>query len=160
MTAACIHHRATGKSSLLDIARRLVTFLYNFYQEAPATLARFAVCPSHYMGIIELFRTTRNEKYLELGKGLIEIRDLVVDGTDDNQDRIPFRQQDHAQGHAVRANYLFAGVADVYAETGDASLLAALETLWDNVIHQKMYITGGAGRCTTGHRQMDHLSKM
>lgn len=60
---------------------------------------------------------TGNPRYLELSKNLIDIRGMVENGTDDNQDRIPFRDQYRAMGHAVRANYLYAGVADVYAET-------------------------------------------
>ncbi len=80
--------------------------------ESAHELARNAICPSHYMGIIELYRTTRDPRYLELGKNLVEICDLVAGGGDDNQDRLPFRQQTRAAGHAVRANYLYAGVAE------------------------------------------------
>lgn len=150
MTTACIHHRATSKDNLLDVAKKAADYLYHFCKKAAPQLARNAVCPSHYMGIIELYRTTRDPKYLELATNLIEIRNLVTDGTDDNQDRVPFRQQDRAVGHAVRANYLYAGVADVYAETGDVSLLATLQTLWTNVVQQKMYITGGCGALYDG----------
>lgn len=64
-----------------------------------------------------------NPRYLELSKNLIDIRGMVENGTDDNQDRIPFRDQYRAMGHAVRANYLYAGVADVYAETGEQQLM-------------------------------------
>jgi DUF1680 family protein len=150
MTAACIHHRATGKDSFLDIARKAADYLRRFYEEAAPELARNAICPSHYMGVIELYRTTRDHTYLELGRNLIEIRDLVTDGSDDNQDRVPLRQQTRAVGHAVRANYLHAGIADVYAETGQADLLATLEALWTSVVEQKMYITGGCGALFDG----------
>ena len=88
MTAACMHVRATHKRSLLDIACRAADYLYRFYQTAAPELARNAICPAHYMGVIELYRTTREPKYLELGKNLIEIRDLVSAGSDDNQDRV------------------------------------------------------------------------
>ncbi len=150
MTAACTHFRATQKRSLLDIACRAGDYLCRFYTTAAPELARSAICPSHYMGVIELYRTTRDPKYLELGKNLVEIRDLVSGGSDDNQDRLPFRQQTTAVGHAVRANYLYAGVADVVAETGDTSLLDALQTLWTNVVTHKMYITGGCGALYDG----------
>lgn len=150
MTAGCIHYRATGEHSLLNIAKKAADYLYDFYVQAAPELARNAICPSHYMGVIELYRTTRDPKYLELGKSLIEIRDLVTGGSDDNQDRLPFLKQDRALGHAVRANYLYAGVADVVAETGDAALLTTLETLWESVVHQKMYITGGCGALYDG----------
>lgn len=150
MTTACVHYRTTGKTSLLDIARKAADYLYHFYIESSPELARNAICPSHYMGVIELYRTTRDPRYLELGRNLVEIRDLVTNGGDDNQDRVPFRQQDRAVGHAVRANYLYAGVADIVAETGDQSLMAVLETLWQSVVTQKMYITGGCGALYDG----------
>jgi hypothetical protein len=150
ITCACIHYRATAKSTLLKIAQKAADFLYNFYKTSPRDLANNAICPSHYMGVVEMYRTTRDPRYLELAKGLIDIRDMVEAGTDNNQDRIPFRKQTRAVGHAVRANYLYAGAADVYAETGDKSLLAALETIWSDVAYRKMYITGATGALYDG----------
>ncbi len=107
-------------------------------------------CPSHYMGVVEMYRTTRDPRYLELAENLIEIRKYVENGTDHNQDRVPFRQQTKAQGHAVRANYLYAGVADVYAETGDETLLNTLDLIWHDMVSTKMYITGGCGALYDG----------
>lgn len=150
MTAACVHYRATGKTSLLKIAIKATDYLYGFYKKASPELARNAICPSHYMGVVEMYRTTRNPKYLELAKNLINIRGLMENGTDDNQDRIPFRQQTEAMGHAVRANYLFAGAADVYAETGDTTLMHTLNLMWNDVVNRKMYITGGCGSLYDG----------
>ncbi|HSC39307.1 MAG TPA: beta-L-arabinofuranosidase domain-containing protein, partial [Chitinophagaceae bacterium] len=121
-----------------------------FYKRASPELARNAICPSHYMGIVELYRTTQNPEYLQLAKNLLAIRGLVDNGTDDNQDRIPFRQQTTAMGHAVRANYLYAGVADVYAETGDDSLWHCLDKIWQDVVYRKMYVTGGCGALYDG----------
>jgi len=149
MTAACIHYRATGKSTLMDVAKKATDFLINFYDKATPEQARNAICPSHYMGIIEMYRTTGDKKYLELVKKLIDIRG-TVEGTDDNSDRAPFREMNKVVGHAVRANYLFAGVADLYAETGDESLLATLNKMWDNVVNHKMYVTGGCGALYDG----------
>ncbi|WP_343706808.1 glycoside hydrolase family 127 protein [Flavobacterium sp.] len=150
MTAACIHYRATGKTNFLDIAEGVADFLYDFYKKASPELARNAICPSHYMGIVEMYRTVKDPKYLELANNLIDIRGTTNDGTDDNQDRIPFRQQTTAMGHAVRANYLYAGVADLYAETGEKKLLDNLESIWDDVTYRKMYITGGCGSLYDG----------
>lgn len=150
MTMACLHYRVTGKRTLLDVAVKATDYLYNFYKTASPELARNAICPSHYMGVVEMYRTTRDPKYLELSKSLIDIRGLMEEGTDDNQDRVPFRQQTKAMGHAVRANYLYAGVADVYAETGDTSLLEPLNLIWENMVNTKMYITGACGALYDG----------
>ena len=150
MTAACVHYRATGKTSMLKLAVKATDYLYNFYKKASPELARNAICPSHYMGVVEMYRTTHNPKYLELAKNLINIRGLMENGTDDNQDRIPFRQQTQAMGHAVRANYLFAGAADVFAETGDTTLMHTLNLMWNDVVNRKMYITGGCGSLYDG----------
>ncbi|MFC0775229.1 aceric acid hydrolase [Terrimonas alba] len=149
MTAACVHYRATGKASLLNIAEKAADFLIGFYSSASPELARNAICPSHYMGLTELYRTTNEKKYLDLVIHLINIRG-TVEGTDDNSDRAPFRDMNKVVGHAVRANYLFAGVADVYAETGDSTLINTLNKMWNNVINTKMYITGGCGALYDG----------
>lgn len=150
MTAACVHYRATGKTALLNVAKKATEYLYNFYKKASPALARNAICPSHYMGVIEMYRTTRDSRYLELAKHLIAIKGKIEDGTDDNQDRLPFLQQTKATGHAVRANYLYAGVADLYAETGNDSLMNTLGLMWNDVTRHKMYITGGCGSLYDG----------
>lgn len=150
MTAACVHYRATGKSNLLNIAKKATDYLYNFYKQASPALARNAICPSHYMGTVEMYRTTKDPRYLELAKHLIAIKGKIEDGTDDNQDRVPFSVQTKAMGHAVRANYLYAGVADLFAETGDTALLNRLNLIWNDVVQHKMYITGGCGSLYDG----------
>jgi len=150
MTAACVHYRATGKDNFMKVAKGVADFLYDFYKEASPELARNAICPSHYMGVTEMYRTLRDPKYLELSQNLIDIRGTTDDGTDDNQDRYPFRDQTEAMGHAVRANYLYAGVADLYAETGEQILLDNLNSIWDDVVFRKMYITGGCGALYDG----------
>jgi uncharacterized protein len=150
MTAACVHYRATGKRNLLDVAKKATEYLYNFYQKASPALARNAICPSHYMGVVEMYRTTGEPRYLELAKHLIDIKGKIEDGTDDNQDRVPFREQFKAMGHAVRANYLYAGVADLYAETGDTSLFNRITSIWNDLVQHKMYVTGGCGSLYDG----------
>lgn len=161
MTAACIHYRATGKTSLLDLARKAAGFLDTFYANATAGLARTAICPSHYMGLVELYRTTGDRAYLELAQRLVALRDHVENGTDQNQDRIPFTQMTTAVGHAVRANYLYAGVADLVAETGNADQLHTLKLIAHDVWRRKLYITGMTGALYDGASpdgSTDHLA--
>jgi DUF1680 family protein len=152
MTAACVHYRATGKTTMLALARKSADYIEHLCQTAPADLARNAICPSHYMGVVELYRATHEPRYLELAKQLIEIRSLVPPdvGSDQNQDRVPFRQMTEAVGHAVRANYLYAGAADVYAESGDPTLLKTVAAIADDVATQKVYVTGMTGALYDG----------
>jgi uncharacterized protein len=152
MTTACVHHRATGKTSLLDCGRKAADYLDRLARERPEELARNAICPSHYMGVVELYRLTREPRYRELARRLIEIRSLVPAdvGGDQNQDRIPFLESREAVGHAVRANYLYAGVADLYAENGDQSLLEPLVAIDRNVETRKRYVTGMTGALYDG----------
>ncbi len=150
ITAGIIHKRATGKNTLFDCGKKAADFLYNFLTNDAAELSRNAICPSHYMGAAEMYRETGDEKYLTLAKGLIAIRDSVQNGEDHNQDRHKFRDQYEAIGHAVRANYLYAGVADLYAETGEEQLMKNLSAIWDDIIQHKIYIMGGCGALYDG----------
>ena len=150
ITAGIIHKRATGKTTLFDCGKKAADFLYNFLTNDAAELSRNAICPSHYMGAAEMYRETGDEKYLTLAKGLIAIRDSVTNGEDHNQDRHKFRDQYEAMGHAVRANYLYAGVADLYAETGEEQLMKNLGAIWNDIIQHKIYIMGGCGALYDG----------
>ena len=147
ITAGIIHKRATGKTTLFDAARKAGDFLYNFCMRSPEELAGNAICPSHYMAIAELYRETGDERYLQLAKKFIDIRGMVANGTDDNQDRIPFREQYNAMGHAVRANYLYAGVADLFLEDGEEQLMSNLTSIWQDIV---MYINGACGALYDG----------
>lgn len=149
-TTACVHHQATGQTNLLAIAIKAADFLDRTFAATTPEAARSSVCPSHYMGIIDLYRETGDPRYLQLAKKFFELRGQITDGGDDNQDRLPFEQQTTAMGHAVRANYLYAGAADLFMETGDASLWKPLEPIWKNLTEQKMYITGGCGALFDG----------
>jgi DUF1680 family protein len=153
LTAACLHHRVTGRDDFLAIARKTADFLDRAFANPTPELARNSVCPSHYMGVVELYRTTREPRYLELAKRLLAMRNLVAEsgaGGDDNQDRLPFVNQREAVGHAVRANYLYAGAADLFLETGDSRLWPTLDAVWRNVVEKKMYVTGGFGALFDG----------
>lgn len=153
MTAGCVRYRATGKRDLLDAGRKAADFLERAFANPTPQMARQAVCPSHYMGLIELYRTTGEARYLKLAQRVIDLRNLAAGlegGGDDNQDRLPFLEQREAVGHAVRANYLYAGAADLYLETGDERLSEPLEAVWHNVMEKKLYLTGGCGALYDG----------
>ncbi|MCC5806875.1 MAG: glycoside hydrolase family 127 protein [Opitutales bacterium] len=150
MTAAALHHRVTGKDSMLKLAIKAADYIYDLYKNDPLTLANNAICPSHYMGIVEIYRITRDPRYLEAAEQMIELRADVREKRDHNQDRVPFREMNEAVGHAVRANYLYAGVADVFAEAGDGTLFETLRKLHENVAQRKLYITGMTGALYDG----------
>lgn len=149
ITAGVRHYEVTGSTTLLDAARKAASFLEDLATNKPLELARSAICPSHYMAVIDLYRATGDERYLRLSEAFVRVRD-DFEGGDDNQDRLPVREQTVVAGHAVRANYLYAGLADLVAETGDAELQAVLGRLWRDVVDTKLYITGGAGALYDG----------
>jgi DUF1680 family protein len=150
ISAACVHHRATRKTNLLKLARRSADFLDQQFASPKSEQARHGICPSHLMALVELYRITHEKRYLDLAGKLLNMRDLVTKGDDDNQDRISFRQQRQAIGHAVRATYLYAGAADIYAETGDATLMEPMQSIWKDLTSRKLYITGGCGALFDG----------
>lgn len=150
-TAACLHKRMTGKDTFLNVAVRTADYLENLYAEAERLgEVKTAVCPSHYMGLVEMYRTTGDKRYLNLAKRAIALRDSVKDGLDDNQDRIPLKQHDRIIGHAVRANYLYAGVADLCMEEMDEEYLEVLHKVWRSLVDKKLYLTGGCGALYNG----------
>jgi DUF1680 family protein len=164
MTAACIHHRATGKTSFLEIAKKTGDYLYATFKDRPPELAHFGFNPSNIMGAVELYRTTGVRKYLDLAMTFIEMRGSQpagnrrygLGGTDQTQDRVPLRRETEAVGHAVRANYMYSGMADVAALTGDEAYLNAIGRIWENVVSKKLYITGGVGSNAAGEAYGDN----
>lgn len=150
-TSACLYKRLTGRDSFLEIAKKAAGYLKQLYAEAEQKgEVQTAVCPSHYMGLAEMYRTTGNPEYLALLKKAVALRDSVAEGMDDNQDSIPLREHEKIIGHAVRANYLYAGVADLCLEEDDPELLEVLHKVWKSLVTQKMYITGGCGALYNG----------
>lgn len=160
LTAACIHHRVTGKRNFLDIAVKHADHLYRTFEPQPKELARFGFNQTQITGLVELYRTTRNKEYLHLAEIFINMRGRSRPEPDDTawyktvgdmvQERKPLRKETEAVGHAVLALYYYAGAADVYAETGDRSLVDALDRIWDNIVDKKMYVTGACGQTHHG----------
>jgi DUF1680 family protein len=150
ITAACVHQAATGKTELLAVARNAAEYLAKEFAQPTPQRARHGICPSHLMALIDLSRLTSEPRYAQLAKNLLDMRDLVETGDDDNQDRVKLRDETRAVGHAVRGTYLWAGAADVLAETGDASLREPLERIWSDLVTKKLYVTGGCGALFDG----------
>ena len=151
MTAACVHHRATGKTNFLDIAIKAGDCLVATFPDESQHFLGY----SSIMGLVSLYRTTGEQKYLDMAERFINMqgtgdtasrRKLQKGvGTDQMQDRVPFREETRAVGHAVFGTYLYTGVANVVAETGEPELAAALDRIWGSVAHKRMDITGAVG---------------
>ena len=144
LTAAALHHRITGKTNFLDVAKKVCQYGFVMFREHNAEMAHFPINPSIIMGAVEMYRETGNPQQLELAKMVIDIRGKYPNGSDNWQDKIPLREEKEVIGHAVWYTYLYAGAADVYMETGDKSLLEALDRLWHDLIQNKLYVHGGA----------------
>lgn len=143
MTAACAHHRSTGKTNFLSVAVKVGDYLYKTFITRDPSLAHFGFNPSYIMALVELYRTTSDKKYLDVAGVFVDMRGSQKGGTDQNQDRTPLRKEKQVVGHGVFATYLYSGAADVYMETGEAELIAALERLWIDLAEKKTYVNGG-----------------
>jgi hypothetical protein len=158
--AAAAHYQATKKTSLLNIALKNADLVCSVFGPDKKHVA-----PGHEiveMGLVKLYRITGKKEYLYTAKFFIEERGHFkgYDSTSTDvwkngaywQDNIPVVDQEEAEGHAVRAGYLYAAVADVAALTGDDSLLRAIDKIWTNVVDKKMYLQGGVGAIGDGER--------
>jgi len=146
--AACAHFQATGKTNLLSVARREADLLVKTF--GPAT-NQLHLTPGHEiveMGLAKLYRVTGEEKYLALAKYYIDARG--PGGSEYSQARSKPVDQTEAVGHAVRAGYLYSGMADVAALTGDAAYVRAIDAIWSNCVGKKIYLTGGIGARAAG----------
>ncbi len=144
--AAVAHHQATGKDSLLNVAKGVADLLVREYLKG----GRKEV-PGHEeveIGLVRLYRETGNKDYLDLARHFLLARG-VADGRelygDYCQDHLPLVNQREAVGHAVRAGYLYTGMADLAAVTGEATFDQALDAIWSDCVSTKMHLTGGIG---------------
>jgi len=158
--AAAAHFLATKKSTLLNIALKNADLVCSVFGPDKKHVA-----PGHEvveMGLVKLYRITGKKEYLATAKFFIEERghykgyDTKSNDPWKNgaywQDNIPVVAQNEAEGHAVRAGYLYSAIADVAALTGDDSLLHAIDQIWNNVVEKKMYVQGSVGAVGSGER--------
>jgi hypothetical protein len=147
--AAVAHHRATGQTKLLDIACRFADHIDSIF--GPDKGDAVPGHPEIELALVELFRETGEQRYLDLagffidqrGQGKMKGRTPFEAGY--HQDRVPVREATVVEGHAVRQLYLAAGIADVYLETGEQALLDVSHRLWRDMTAHKMHLTGGFG---------------
>jgi DUF1680 family protein len=143
--AAVAHYQATGKKTLLNVATKSADLLVKTFGPGKAK-----IWPGHQiteMALGRLYRVTGKREYLDLAKFLLDSRG----GSGEYwQAHKPVVEQDEAVGHAVRGSYMYSGMVDVAAMTGDTSYVTAVDRLWDNVVGKKLYITGGIGATGAG----------
>ncbi|HEY8657686.1 MAG TPA: glycoside hydrolase family 127 protein [Hanamia sp.] len=162
--AAVAYYLATGKKSFLNIALKNADLVCSVFGPDKKHVA-----PGHEvveMGLVKLYRITGKEKYLQTAKFFVEQRGHYkgYDSTSKDewkngmywQDDKPVVDQTEAEGHAVRAGYLYSAMADVAALTGDEKLLHAIDTIWNNMVSKKIYVQGGAGAVGSGERYGDN----
>lgn len=144
--AAIAYYNATGKRSLLDVAIKYADHIDRTFGEGKKTWV-----PGHQeieLALVKLYRQTKDERYLKLSNWLLEQRGHGYGdwkAKDYYQDLVPVGQLSKISGHAVRAMYMFTGMADLASITKDTAYVHALDRLWDDVIYTKMYATGGIG---------------
>jgi len=142
--AAAAHYQATGKQNFLDIALKNANLLTHVFGPGKRNDA-----PGHEiveMGLVKLYRITGEKEYLDLATFFINCRGKKLDPQRTYfQDDKPVIDQTVAEGHAVRAGYLYSGVADVAVLTDDTAYIKAIDKIWNNMVSKKYYITGGVG---------------
>lgn len=154
--AAVAHYRATGKRNFLDVAIKSADLVCKTFGPGENQLHGVPGHQEIEIGLVKLYRVTNDEKYLEMAKyflnqrGNAEGHELYTYGANGGnkvytQDHLPVTKQKQALGHAVRAVYMYSGMADVAALTEDSDYIKAMNHLWNNVLTKKLYITGGIG---------------
>ena len=139
--AAAAHHTATGKSTLLNIALKSADLVDRVFG-----WGKLEKCPGHQVieiGLAKLYRITKDERYLKLAQFFLDVRG--PDKGEYSQAHLKVVEQREAVGHAVRAAYMYAGMADIAALTGNAQYIQAIDAIWEDVVTKKIYVTGGIG---------------
>ncbi len=148
--AACAHYLATGSRKFLDIAQRYADCVV---REVGPAANQATVVPGHQiaeMALARLFLITGEKKYLDEAKFFLDYRGKTSIKDIYSQSNKPVVEQTEAWGHAVRAGYMYAGMADVAALTGDTGYLKAIDAIWNNIVARKYYLTGGVGARHSG----------
>jgi len=147
---AIAYYQATGKRNFLDIAMKYADCVCREIGDKPGQVIRV---PGHQiaeMALAKLYTVTGDKKYLDQAKFFLDYRGKTEFREEYNQTHKPVLDQDEAVGHAVRAAYMYAGMADVAALTGDKAYIDAIDRIWDNIVSKKLYITGGIGATNNG----------
>lgn len=156
--AAIAYYRATGKRKWLDVAEKNARHINKVFFEGDPNYnggKPIMQAPGHQeieLALVKMYQTTGEKLYLDMAKKFIDIRGVTynpngegVMSYDYAQQHHPVREQRTAIGHAVRATYLYSGMADIVATMGDTTLLPALDAIWHDIVDKKMHITGGLG---------------
>ncbi len=158
--AAVAHYQATGKRELLDISIKSADLVdRDFGWDA------FVSYPGHQvieMGLVKLYRVTGERRYLDLAKFFLDARGTREDGDEYAQSHMKVVDQTEAVGHSVRATYMYSGMADVASILNDEAYVNAITRIWEDLVHRKMYITGGIGASggNEGFAEPYHLPNM
>ena len=142
---AVAHWQATGKRNFLDIAIRYADCVCAAIGDGEGQVARV---PGHQiaeMALCKLYLATGDAKYLAQAKYFLDKRGRTEHRDPYNQSHLPVLEQDEAVGHAVRAEYMYSGMADVAALTGEQAYIDAIDRIWENIVTRKLYLTGGVG---------------
>lgn len=147
---AIAHYQATGKRNFLDIA---IKFADCVCREIGPNPGQEVCVPGHQiaeMALAKLYLVTGDKKYLDQAKFFLDKRGYTTRKGEYSQAHKPVIEQDEAVGHAVRAAYMYAGMADVAALTSDSAYIKAIDKIWDNIVSKKFYVTGGIGATSHG----------
>lgn len=152
--AAVAHHLATGKRNLLDVAIKSADLVCTTFGPEPGQRVDVPGHEEIELGLVKLYRLTGDRRYLDQAKFFIDSRGNAATRQglygEYAQDQAPIVEQSEAVGHAVRGGYLYAGVADVAALTGDEGYLDAITRIWEDVVRRKLYLTGSVGQHGAG----------